>query len=320
MSCRSSSPCQDSLAKIGRLTGNALKLTSEFLRRSTWKNAARTCRRPVILGTYSVSVASAMALATLLGCSTASSLGLPIASGPHKLLSAANEVRSKTGHPNDTPNETSKTVQPPHRVEPGDVLVVEPADFDSPVRFPSDQPVQRDGTIDLGQYGRVAVAGLSLEEIRERAQARVAAHFDGPGGVAQASYHGDTRPIDTSISVRLVSDESSRVFVLGEVNAPGYYSLVGRETVLEAIISAGGLTEAANKHKLILTRPTSVEKPRKIFPICYHQIVQLGDTSTNYQVQPGDRIYVPSLTMVEDIRQSLQLKERSCPHCRDFSE
>lgn len=257
------------------------------------------------------------------GCSTASSLGLPVASGPYKLLGSAAKLRNSAGHPDNIPNETSKSVQVAHRVEPGDVLVVEPADFDSPIRFPSDQTVQADGTIDLGQYGRVPAAGLTLDEIKQRAQTRVAAHFDSrPRDVVQASYNGSASKqagIDTSISVRLLSDESSLVYILGEVNAPGSYPLSGRETVLDAIISAGGLTDRANEHKVILTRPASPNEARQIYPICYQQIVQLGDTSTNYQVKPGDRIYVPSLTLLEDVRQSLQIKERSCPHCQDFS-
>lgn len=256
----------------------------------------------------------------LLGCSTASSLGLPVASGPYKLLSSANQIRGNTGHAEGVPNELAKVVRPPHRVEPGDVLVIEPDDFDSPVRMPSDQTVQADGTIDLGQYGRVAVAGKTLEEIKQQAQISVASHHQPDDGVTQASFaDGQPSRVDTALSVRLVSDESSQVYVLGDVNAPGAYPIVGRETVLDTLISAGGLAVSANKHKLILTRPASPDQPRAIFPICYHQIVQLGDTSTNYQVQPGDRIYVPSLTMLEDIRQSLQWKDQSCPHCQDFS-
>lgn len=270
--------------------------------------------------TYVALVACCLAFT---GCSTASSLGLPVASGPYKMLSAAGKIRNSTGHPDDVPNEMSKTVQVAHRVEPGDVLVVEPADFDSPIRFPSDQTVQADGTIDLGQYGRVPAAGATLDEIRHRAQSQVAAHFDSQRtDIAQVSFGDRNRgqtPVDTNLSVRLVSDESSLVYVLGEVNAPGSYPLVGRETVLDTIIAAGGLTDRANNHKVILTRPASPDEPRQIYPICYEQIVQLGDTSTNYQVRAGDRIYVPSLTMWEDIRQSVQIKERSCPHCRDFS-
>ncbi len=263
-----------------------------------------------------------MPLSAQTGCSTASSLGLPVGSGPYKLLSVASKIRDSAGHPEYVPHELSKVVQTPHRVEPGDALIVEATDFDSPIRFPSDQTVQADGTIDLGQYGRVQVAGLGLEEIKQLAQTRVAAHHDPRrGDIAQTSFAdrgGGPASLDTSISVRLISNESSVVFVLGEVNAPGLYPLVGRETVLESIIVAGGLTDRANEHKIILTRPASPDEPRKILPICYQQIVQLGDTSTNFQVQPGDRIYVPSLTIWEDIRQSIQITERSCPHCKDF--
>ena len=255
------------------------------------------------------------------GCSTLSSLGLPVASGPYTILSSASKMRDAVGHPDHIPHEMAKSVQSPHRVEPGDVLVVEPVDFDSPIRFPSDQTVQADGTIDLGQYGRVHAAGLTLDEIKHHAHARVAAHYGSRrDGVTRASY-GDTpdaAPIDTDLSVRIVSDESSVVYVLGEVNAPGSYPIVGRETVLDVLISAGGITDRANKHKVILTRPASASQRRQIYPVCYQQIVQLGDTSTNYQIQPGDRIYVPSLTLMEDIRQSIQLSERSCPHCREW--
>ena len=269
-----------------------------------------------------ISLTLLVPLFALNGCSTASSLGLPVGSGPYKLLSVASKIRASTGHPEDVPHEMSKVVQTPHQVEPGDVLVVEATDFDSPVRFPSDQTVQADGTIDLGQYGRAQVAGMTLEEIKHNAQTRVAAHHDSRrGDIAQTAFDDRGRvpaTLDTSISVRLISNESSVIYVLGEVNAPGSYPLAGRETVLDSIIAAGGLTDQANEHKIILTRPANPNQPRQILPICFQQIVQLGDTSTNFQVQPGDRIYVPSLTILEDIRQSFQIKEKSCPHCKDF--
>ena len=162
------------------------------------------------------------------GCSTASSLGLPVASGPYKLLSVASKIRNSAGHPEHVPHEMSKVVQTPHQVEPGDVLVVEATDFDSPIRFPSDQTVQADGTIDLGQYGRVEVAGLTVEEIKQRAQTRVAAHHDPrQGDIERAAYDdriGGLPRIDTSISVRLISNESSVVYILGEVNGAWFLS------------------------------------------------------------------------------------------------
>jgi hypothetical protein len=36
-----------------------------------------------------------------------------------------------------------------------------------------------------------------------------------------------------------------------------------------------------------------------VLPVCWKNIVQLGDTATNYQIAPGDRIYVPSRAAAE---------------------
>ena len=46
-------------------------------------------------------------------------------------------------------------------------------------------------------------------------------------------------------------------------------------------------------------RPTPPRSCRVVLPICYRQITQLGDTSTNYQIKPGDRIYFPPLDSAE---------------------
>ena len=261
------------------------------------------------------------------GCRTASSMGIPISSGANYLLSDAVEIRQSAGHRNGIPTELQKVNLPPHRVVAGDVLVIEPNDFNSPVRLPGDQTVQQDGTIELGQYGRLQVMGQSAEEIQTQVSSMIAgvesAKFEAK--VALASYQpGQQRPqptVDYSVAVRLVNQDSALFYVMGEVNSPGSYPLVGHETVLDAIIAAGGLSDRANDHKIIVTRPQLPGKPRVILPACYQQILQLGDVSTNYQLMPGDRIYVPSMTIFEDAKQTLQWRnEKSCPHCRDYSK
>ena len=192
------------------------------------------------------------------------------------------------------------------------MLVIEPNDFNSPVQIPSDHTVQQEGTIDLGGYGRMQVAGLTVPEIQRQVQFAVMQQetLRQQSRVGLASQSGQPprridENVDFGVAVRLVSQERGVVYVMGEVNAPGSYPIVGSETVLDALITAGGLSDRANDHKIILTRPQTEGKPRFILPVCYQQILQLGDTSTNYQLQPGDRIYVPSLTLWEDIKQSV---------------
>jgi polysaccharide export outer membrane protein len=202
----------------------------------------------------------------------------------YRLLPEAAAFRETSGVP-DLPRELQKSLHPPYVVEPGDVLLVQPLEFDSPVRVAGDQPVLPDGTIDLGKYGRPVVAGKTVPVIEAEVQQLINAQ----------------EQENAQITVRLISRVSKVYYVLGEVNAPGAYPLSGRETVLDAIIAAGGLTRRASERRIILTRPTLRDDCRVVLPVCYPQIVQLGDTSTNFQIQSGDRIYVPSRTMLDDL-------------------
>src|SRR5205823_5117681 len=102
------------------------------------------------------------------------------------------------------------------------------------------------------------------------------------------------------ITVRLVNRVSKVYYVLGEVNAPGAFPVAGRETVLDALVAAGGLNSRASQYRIILSRPSTPCACRVVLPVCYRNIVQLGDTSTNYQIQPGDRVFVPARTFIEE--------------------
>src|SRR4051794_12604751 len=206
----------------------------------------------------------------LAGCGSASNaFGLIPDAQP--LLTEARLARQIHADPLPLPRELAKDLAPPYVVEPGDVLLIQPADFDSPIRFPGDQPVLSDGSIHLGKFGRVVVAGLTLEQIEAVVRAQITAQVREAG----------------PLSVRIVSRQSKVFYVLGEVNAPGAYPLAGRETVLAALLIAGGLTRQACSRKIVLSRPTHPEECRVVLPVCYPHIVQLGDTSTNYQVHAG---------------------------------
>jgi hypothetical protein len=174
------------------------------------------------------------------------------------------------------------------------VLLVQPVDLESPVRLPGDQPVLTDGTIQLGKYGRPAVAGRTVEEIERLVRERLAAQEKDAG----------------PITVRVITRASKVFYVLGEVNSPGSFTLTGRETVLDAILTAGGLTPRAVHQGIILVRPTPAGSCRIVLPVCYDDIVQAGDTATNYQIFPGDRVFVPSPGCLEQL-----FHKRTCAPC-----
>jgi hypothetical protein len=77
--------------------------------------------------------------------------------------------------------------------------------------------------------------------------------------------------------------------------------LIGRETVLDGIMTAGGLSEEASTCQVVLSRPTPPAGCRVVLPVCYREITQLGDTTTNYQLRPGDRIVVSTRTLTESL-------------------
>lgn len=235
------------------------------------------------------------------GCSSGSTSAFGLAPPQHRLLPEAKDFRSVAPAP-EGPRELNKVLHPPFVVEPGDVLLVQPAELDAPVRIIPDQPVSSDGTIDLGSYGRPVVAGMTLPVIEAEIQKLVKAKLK-PGE-------------DVTINVRLVNRVSKVYYVLGEVNAPGAYPVTGRETALDAIIAAGGLTQRASTKNIIMSRPTPPCDDRILLPICYPQIVQLGDTTTNYQVMAGDRIFVPSQGMFDHLFHHDRKKD--CGPCSNF--
>ena len=226
----------------------------------------------------------------LAGCSAVPG-GTGFTDGAHRLLPAARELRRAGASPHGVPTELGKQPLPAYVLEPGDVVLVQPADHASPLRMPADQTVMPDGTIDLGTAGRLAVGGKTVREVEVLAATAVAAQSVDPVGVATVAARAD-KP--AAVTVRVVSRTSQVFYVLGEVNAPGAFPLQGRETVLDAVLAAGGLTQRASADGVILSRPTRPGESRAVFPVCYPEIVQLGDTTTNYQIAPGDRVYVPA--------------------------
>jgi polysaccharide biosynthesis/export protein len=214
------------------------------------------------------------------------------------LTDSTKEVRKSVPPNAMVPRELEKTVLPAYVIQPGDVLLVEPVALDSPLRFPADQTVLADGTIDLARFGRLIVAGKTLEQIESDVQAAVKA------------IDKDAGPIN----VRLVDPQSAVYYVLGEVTSPGSYPYIGRETVLDAIIAAGGMTDKASQCNVILSRPSAPCGCRTVIPICYKRIVQQGDTTTNFQIMPGDRVFVATRTLWESLNPCANSKD--CPHCR----
>ena len=245
-------------------------------------------------------LAALLYAATVCGCNG----GAGLLGNGEPLSPQAECVRRTVPRIPPVPRELDKTFLPNYRLHPGDTVLVEAQRFESPLRFPADQVVMPDGTIDLARFGRVRVAGCTVEEVERIAEDLVAADFNARAA-ADPKFKLPENPLDLQVDVRLIEPNGSVFYVLGAVASPGAFPLTGRETVLDGILAAGGLSDSANRCKIILSRPSVVSDCRTVLPVCYDHVTQLGDSTTNYQVLPGDRIFVPTYGCCEKMMAKL---------------
>ncbi len=179
------------------------------------------------------------------------------------------------------PRELQMVSMPTYVVEPPDELEVSvrPALLELTT---TTLIVRQDGVIDLGFQGDVYVAGLTLEEVERK----IVQHL-----TPIAARKQIREPIE--VSVRLVNgNQSKQYYVVGTVTTQGKFSLTGKETVLDGILQAG-LRSNSLPEKAYLVRPHPAGGPCTVLKIDWFGIKDRGDTLTNYQLFPGDRIVVP---------------------------
>jgi polysaccharide export outer membrane protein len=185
----------------------------------------------------------------------------------------------------DVPKEFSKQSLPPYVVEPPDILLIQSSQkiLDQPLA--GQHLVRPDGYISLGQYGEVYVAGMSLDQVRAAITAQVKKKFP----------EFDPRTLDVDV----IAYNSKVYYVITDGGGYGEQvfrvPVTGNETVLDAISQIQGLPAVASKKRVWLARATPGDGGHPIvLPVDWCRITQLGAGATNYQVYPGDRIYVGS--------------------------
>ncbi|MGE3819853.1 MAG: polysaccharide biosynthesis/export family protein [Isosphaeraceae bacterium] len=228
---------------------------------TAWKHSARPIGWVCLVGTFS-----------LLGSTGCTGLGDRISQKHIPQLGIVDPGQ---------PRELQMVSMPAHVVEPPDELeiLVKP---EVPDLGYSTYAVQSDGNLDLGFAGDVYVAGLTLEQVERK----VALHL--------MAIAGQKAPKDPyRVSARLTNgSQSKNYYVLGTVTTQGRFPVTGNETVLDAILTAG-LKSNSLPEKAYLVRPHPAGGPDQVLRIDWEGIKNRGDTVTNYQIFPGDRIVVP---------------------------
>ncbi len=133
--------------------------------------------------------------------------------------------------------------------------------------------VNRDGTVNFPQIGPVNVSGLSFADARNVLTERVTEQM-----------------IGTRASITLGELRSIRVFVLGEVERAGSYTVSSLATMTNALLGSGGVRKIGSLRNVRLMRDGEV-----ITTLDLYDLLLRGDTRNDVRLQPGDAIFVPPI-------------------------
>jgi len=131
--------------------------------------------------------------------------------------------------------------------------------------------VGRDGIVDFPELGPIAVAGLRFEEARDMLERRAAEQM-----------------IGMRASVSMGALRSIQVFVLGEAESPGSFTVSGLSTITNALLVSGGAKTIGSLRNIQLKRGGQV-----VGRIDLYDLLLNGDTSADRRLQPGDVIFIP---------------------------
>lgn len=222
------------------------------------------------------------------------------------------------------PRELSKVTLPPYVIEAPDTLIIQvvqrakvpvrdaegkeqkdPATGKTleqegtkalPVQDVSGQFLVRlDGTVGLGFWGSVTVAGLTLDQAADAIRQHLIR--------SETLQRSGVRPESLIVIVDVLAYNSKRYYVITDGGGYGEqvypFPLYGSETVIDALANINGLPAVASKRNIwVARRCPNPNQPWQILPVDWVGITQHGLTETNYQIMPGDRIYVKAQKII----------------------
>jgi len=153
-------------------------------------------------------------------------------------------------------------------IGPGDVLKVQ---LIGNTRGNYSLVVNRDGTVNFPELGPIELAGLTFDDSRAVIEDRVASQM-----------------IGVRASVTLGELRSMRVFVLGDAEQPGSYTVSSLSTITNALYVSGGVKPIGSLRNIQLKRAG-----RTVTRLDLYDLLLNGDTSNDVRLLPGDVIFIP---------------------------
>lgn len=158
-----------------------------------------------------------------------------------------------------------------YRIGAGDVLNINV--WKEPELTLETARVRTDGKLTFPLLGDLQAAGLPPMALKDRIETGLKDFVETP-----------------TVTVTLLSPESKKFYILGEVRNTGEYPILKSLTVMQAFALAGGFTEWASKKEILLFR--NDDEKNITIKIDYRDIVK-GDFSKNIPIRADDTVVVP---------------------------
>ena len=147
--------------------------------------------------------------------------------------------------------------------------------------------VSNSGYMSFPLIGDVKVAGFTAVEIEKIIESRLKQGY----------------LVNPQVSINILEYKSSEVYVLGAVNRPGAYPLMGETKLLEALSRAGGIATTregylAGKELFVIREESDSEERVKYIRVDLDRLLVQGDLSLNIPLKNKDTIYIPQLDSI----------------------
>jgi polysaccharide export outer membrane protein len=175
----------------------------------------------------------------------------------------------------DLPEAPPKAAQPDYlyKIGPGDVLQI------SVWRHPelsANLPVRPDGKITSPLIEDMIAIGRTPAELSREIEDKLKKYIRDPNvTIAVTSFVGNT---------------SAQVRVVGQAAKPAAINYKQGMTLLDVMISVGGITEMAAGNRAVLIRQSEGGKQ---YAVRLRDLLKGGDVSANVELLPGDVIMIP---------------------------
>lgn len=136
-----------------------------------------------------------------------------------------------------------------------------------------------DGRVNLGTYGSVFVAGLTIDEAKQAIENQLSLKLEEP-----------------EVFVDVLAYNSKLYYVITQGGGFGdnvvRLPITGNETVLDAVANIGGISQVSSTRMWIARPAPNGVGCEQILPVSWKEITRGASTATNYQMMPGDRLFI----------------------------